>query len=303
LCTTTPAEEQDRVFLVCYDADSRPAFDSLRHFADAITRHPDVDVFHQSSRFHLRSGAASHGGCATVAGAVADAGALRANRFVLAYEIPRLRNRSPEATSLRRRLHAGVYTHVTGHGLCLRLPLLIRLPLPARSPLEDMHYSFLLGSRAETLVPISSLDAAEVPASLSSQLEQAARWFAGPGRFARYLRDPRTEHGPHAWLQALSAAAICLDWLSCAVLPVALVPLVRRASPAARAAAGAFTAVYTAQLVTTDYFLNPLARPPERLRRLLGYPAACELFGIGGLLGAVRLLRGDGGAGKTERSP
>jgi hypothetical protein len=36
---------------------------------------------------------------------------------------------------------------VTGHGLCVRLSLLERLPFPARSPLEDMHYSFTLCSQ------------------------------------------------------------------------------------------------------------------------------------------------------------
>ena len=52
----------------------------------------------------------------------------------------------------------GVYAHVTGHGLCVRLSLLEQLPFPARSPLEDMHYSFILGSRGLPMVPVPSLD-------------------------------------------------------------------------------------------------------------------------------------------------
>ncbi len=76
--------------------------------------------------------------------AVCGAGALRANRFVLGYEIPRLLNRSAQVSAVRRALCSGVYAHVTGHGLCVRLSLLQKLPFPARSPLEDMHYSFIL---------------------------------------------------------------------------------------------------------------------------------------------------------------
>ncbi|HUZ26193.1 MAG TPA: hypothetical protein VMV07_20760 [Streptosporangiaceae bacterium] len=41
---------------------------------------------------------------------------------------------------MKRALCSGVDAHVTGHGLCVRLSLLEKLPFPARSPLEDMHY-------------------------------------------------------------------------------------------------------------------------------------------------------------------
>jgi Glycosyl transferase family group 2 len=69
---------------------------------------------------------------------------------------------------------------VTGHGLCVRLSLLLRLPFPHRSPLEDMHYSFRLGSHGLAMVPVASLDRAEVPGSVRAQVGQAARWFFGP---------------------------------------------------------------------------------------------------------------------------
>jgi hypothetical protein len=131
----------ENVFLLIYDVDSRPPMDTLQRFRRAMDRHPESRVFHQSSRFELRSPDA--GSVPTLATAVCDSGALRANRFVLAYEIPRLLRRS--RNSGNSFFSAWEYAHVTGHGLCIRLPLLKELPFPQRTPIEDMHYSFLLG--------------------------------------------------------------------------------------------------------------------------------------------------------------
>jgi hypothetical protein len=194
-----------QAFLACYDADSRPPLDSLARFTRAIEGHPGADVFHQSSRFESRQQPAA-GPLRRLRAAVCDAGALRANRFVLGFELPRLLNRSGQVSALKRALWSGVYAHVTSHGLCVRLSLLDRLPFPARSPLEDMHYSFILGSRGLPMVPVPSLDSAEVPGSVTAQVQQAARWFFGPARFARYLKDPAARAGWPATVMAASAA-------------------------------------------------------------------------------------------------
>ena len=73
-----------QAFLACYDADSRPPLDSLDRFTRAIVDHPRSDVFHQSSRFESRQRPAA-GPLRRVRAAVCDAGALRANRFVLGF--------------------------------------------------------------------------------------------------------------------------------------------------------------------------------------------------------------------------
>lgn len=294
-----------QAFLVCYDADSRPLLNSLTCFEAAIAQYPNVDVFHQSSRFELRQDdtASAAASARWLYQVVADAGALRANRFVLAYEIPRLLNRSPAVSWMKRQLCSYVYTHVTGHGLCVRLSLLQALPFPPRSPLEDMHYSFLLGSRNLPLQPVPSLDTAEVPSSLRVQVEQASRWFYGPGRFHRYIRDPATAAGWRARILAASAFAICIEWLSCAILPMALgVALVLwPAHSPLWALTAAFVTIYVCQVVAADRILGAVSTPAQRLARLASYPINCALFGIGGLIGAIRLLRGASGAGKTER--
>jgi Glycosyl transferase family group 2 len=292
-----------QAFLVCYDADSRPPQESLACFARAITENPDADVFHQSSRFEARAPRPDGGGLLTwLCLTVCDAGALRANRFVLGFEIPRLINRSPRVSAIKRAACSGVYAHVTGHGLCVRLSLLERLPFPARSPLEDMHYSFILGSRNLPMMAVPSLDSAEVPDSVTAQLQQAARWFFGPARFARYLKDPATLRGWRARAMAASAFGSAAEWLACAVTPALLAILVAVGSRPVRSAAGTCIAICCTQLVVTEVWLGAPARVCARLARVIAFPLACTVHGVGGIVGAARLIAGGSGTGKTERS-
>jgi hypothetical protein len=288
----------DGVFLVCYDADSRPPADSLTRFAQAIVAHPEVDVFHQSSRFELRR-RGSHLGRWTAA--VCDGGALRANRFVLGFELPRLLNRTGSAGRWKRRVGSYVYAHVTGHGLCIRLSALRQVPLPARSPLEDMHYSFILCSRNAPMIPISSLDRAEVPDTPARHVQQAARWFFGPARALRYLRDPATRRGLRAWLLAASALGSAAEWIGCALVPPLLLVAAWYTYPLGLGLAVAVVGVYAAQLLLTETCLGGRDRLPRRIVRVLTCPIETLLHGIGGILGAINLTRGGTGIGKTER--
>lgn len=293
-----------QAFLVCYDADSRPPRDSLARFADAIAANPGTDVFHQSSRFELRPDQRMPSNpLAMLRAAICDAGALRANRFVLGFEIPRLLNGSDQVSAVKRAMCSGVYAHVTGHGLCIRLSLLEKLPFPARSPLEDMHYSFVLGSRGFAMMPVPSLDSAEVPGRVTAQLYQAARWFFGPARFARYLRDPATTQGRRANLMAASACGSAAEWIGCAVVPGLICVLIAGGTPPARIAASAYAAVCATQALLTEAWLGAPGPPGARAARMAAFPLACTVHGAGGLLGWMRLLSGDSGTGKTERGP
>lgn len=291
-----------RAFLLCYDADSRPPPDSLACFTRAITENPDADVFHQSSRFESRPAPrAGRGLTALLSLAVCDAGALRANRFVLGFEIPRLLNHSPKASAIKRAMCSGVYAHVTGHGLCVRLSLMERLPFPARSPLEDMHYSFILGSRGMPMVAVPSLDSAEVPVTVAAQLEQAARWFFGPARLTRYLKDPATQRGWRATTMAASAFGSAAEWAGCAITPAFVLALLAGGKGPVRAAAAACAAACCTQVILTEAWLGSPDRLWARLARVTAFPVACTVHGIGGIAGAARLLAGGSGAGKTER--
>lgn len=293
----TPPSE---AFVVCYDADSRPPLDSLACFTAAIRRNPRADIFHQSSRFELRPGSRPR---PRLSSAICDAGALRANRFVLGFEVPRLVNRSAQAGALKRALCAGVYAHVTGHGLCTRLSLLQELPLPARSPLEDMYYSFILCSRGLPMIPIPSLDAAEVPGTVTAQFQQAARWFSGPARSARYLRDPATQRDWRARTMAASAFGSAAEWAGCAIVPPLIAVLVALGGGSVRKMAACFGVVCAVQVVLAEASLGAPGRFGVRLTRVACFPLACVVHGAGGITGAVRLISGGSGAGKTERGP
>ena len=297
-CATTLLGDvaAEEAFVVVYDADSRPPVHSLAAFERAIGAHPDVSVFHQSSAFELRSDVGWRLGRW-----VCDGGALRANRFVTGFEIPRLRNRTGAVSSIKRRACSFVYAHVTGHGLCVRLSLLHEMPLPAGSPLEDMHLSFRLGTRNVPIVAVSSLDVAEVPDHPVEQVRQAARWFFGPGRALRYLRDPAIQSGRRAWVLAASALGSAVEWLACAVFPTFTVLAVALGAGALQTAAVAIATLYVAQLTITEATIGAPDPVGRRLARVVACPVATTLFGIGGLVGAVHLLRGGTGIGKTER--
>ena len=195
-----PAE---RAFLVCYDADSRPPLDSLDRLEQAIATSGAASVFHQSARFELRTASTGQrrGVWSWLSRGVGEGAALRANRFVSGFEIPRLLNRSTAAGRLKRRLCSGVYAHVTGHGLCVRLSLLLDLPFPTRSPLEDMQYSFYLGSRNLAMVPVASLDCARYPArSAPRSIRPPGGSSAPPDPFATCATRPPNPAGePPPW--------------------------------------------------------------------------------------------------------
>lgn len=196
---------------------------------------------------------------------------------------------------------SGVYAHVTGHGLCVRLSLLERLPFPARSPLEDMHYSFILCSRGLPMVPVPSLDSAEVPATVTAQVQQAARWFFGPARFARYLKDPAVRTGWQSTVMAASAAGSAAEWAGCVVVPALVCVLIAAGTPPVRVTAGCYAAVCAVQVALTEAWLGAPGPPGTGLTRVAAFPLALGVHGTGGILGWARLLGGASGAGKTER--
>jgi len=164
-----------------------------------------------------------------------------------------------------------------------------------------MHYSFYLGSRDLPMVAVPSLDRAEVPDTPTAQILQAARWFFGPARALRYLRDPATRRGPRAAIQAASALGSAGEWLGCAFIPPLTLVVAWHADGLVRAVALAAIAVYLAQLVLTDAGLGAPTTALRRFIRVLACPLATMLFGIGGFIGTVRLVKGGSGIGKTER--
>jgi hypothetical protein len=289
----TPPRELGACLVVVYDADSRPPPDSLDRFARAAQRWPLVGVFHQSARFEVRARPRS-----PLAAALAGAEALRANRFVLAYELPRLLSRSPGAGRVRREAAGVTYGHVAGHGLALRLDAALERPLPSRTPMEDMAYSFDLAVDRVPLVPIDSLDRSEVSASPADCFRQHERWFSGPGRALRY-RAAHGRGGMRRELVTVSALLISLEWLSCALALPFLLRLARR-GPGNRAAR-VFLVIYAAELAATEMTLDDERTPAERLRAVAAFPAANMLFGLAAWSSVAGRLLGRALTEKTER--
>jgi len=208
-----------QAFLACYDADSRPPLDSLARFTRAIADHPGADVFHQSSRFESRLRPAAGPLRRVGAGGSAMPGAARQPVRCSASSFPG--SSTAPARSAPPNVHCAraCTRHVTGHGLCARLSLLEKLPFPARSPLEDMHYSFILCSRALPMVPVPAWIPLRLPGAMTAQVQQAARWFFGPAQFARYLKDPAVRPGWRATMMAASAFGVSGRMGRCAIGP------------------------------------------------------------------------------------
>lgn len=126
-----------QAFLVCYDADSRPPLDSPARFGRAIAGHPGADVFHQSSRFESRQRPTA-GPLRRIRAAVCDAGALRANRFVLGFELPRLLYRSDRASAIKRALCSGRGRATMGHIRTYCDPVMFSVPGMSAGCVESM---------------------------------------------------------------------------------------------------------------------------------------------------------------------
>ncbi|RQQ44464.1 glycosyltransferase [Burkholderia stagnalis] len=280
-------------FGLIYDADSRPRPDTLEAFNAAIDRHPDANIFHQSSIFQVRRGSRSMTDFSTL---LAGAGALRANRFVFAHELRKLLNR------VKGRSHAyRIYTHVTGHGLCARLSFLLHHPFPARTPIEDMEFSFELCVRGELMIPVKSLDNAEVPLNPKEEFRQLSRWYAGPGRFLSYFRRYRHQSPLGAFQLSASAALISLEWLSCAfVTPFIIWALLACDSAAVKSLVATYCGIVLMQLLTVRFFLNKM-EVETSFAQIAFYPISCMLFGLAGILGALRIAANTVDNGKTER--
>lgn len=288
------ADGDDDWLVVVYDADSRPPHESLRAFARAATAYPAVNVFHQSALFEVRAPDLSRW-----ERALAHAGALRANRFVMAYELPRLRSRSPDAGRLRRRIARLTYGHVSGHGLGVRVGFLRERPMPSRTLMEDMHYSFELAVDAIPVVALASLDRSEVPGSWRQQFRQAERWFAGPGRAVAYARERRAGGAGAGWAVTTSAVLISMEWLSCAFALPILVGGVRRRG-CDRALCATFVALYGVELLLAARASRG-EQARDQIGGLLAFPLVNTGFGLAAWSALAGRMLARAASEKTER--
>ena len=76
-----------------------------------------------------------------------------------------------------------------------------------------------------------------MPGTVTAQVQQAARWFFGPARFARYLKDPAVRPGWRATMMAASAFGSAAEWVGCAIVPALVCVLIAAGSPPVRVTA------------------------------------------------------------------
>lgn len=296
-------KDRDNTFAIIYDADSRPPKDSLDHFKGAISTFPDADIFHQSSRFELRL----PGSCPRTIGqrlryGMSKAGTLRANRFVLSYELPRLLAQKHKGQGLLNFVRSCVYWHVTGHGLCIRLSFLDSLRFPPGSPLEDMHYSFILAGRNERVIPLDSLDCVEVPANLKNEFNQLSRWFYGPSRFLMYRKDKNIPAGVRKELLSVHAFIISLEWLLSIFVLGLIIYGIFWGEQKSKYLSASLSCLYFIQLWIVDNVMERQGTLKQRLSRIMFYPFSKVLFSLAGWYGLLKMVLGDRGIGKTERA-
>jgi len=208
----------EQTFVAIYDADSRPHESTLKYFAQSLRLQPNIRAFQQSALFVFRG--ESGGGWFNRF--LLRGSAVRATRFVLAFEIPRLLNKLAfynRSSLLRRLVGMWTYAHCVGHGLFVRLDLVHTVRFPPRAILEDMFYGFILNDLREPVVPLPVLDVAEVPTSISQLFYQMARWFWGPGltvSYYWYVRERYTQKNSPKLIRVLPAVAgvmYAMSWL------------------------------------------------------------------------------------------
>jgi hypothetical protein len=282
LADLVPRGGHGRQLVVIYDADSRPTPTSLREFAATAALEPSTSVFHQSAVFRPRARVAPR-----LTRALAEGAALRANRYVVSYEIPRLLSRSSSAGALQSRAARWTFGHVTGHGLGLRLNWLLARPLPSRTPMEDLVYSFGLAVDRVPVRALRSLDCSDVPVSPAEQHRQSERWFRGPASVLSPCRTAGHSDEPCTAVK-VSALLICLEWLSCAVAPPILLWAARAPEPTMRRLARAFMLLVLAEAASAEIILAPRRPLAGRIAAVAMFVPASVAFGAAGWTSLVK---------------
>lgn len=183
-------------FIALYDADSRPHIETFNELCRLVMHYPENNVFQQSSIFYKNFNQIGDEND-YLAGSFLQAQALRATRFVFAYELPRIVNQLAyynRKHSWRSVVGSFTYAHCVGHGLFLRASFAQSIPFPPNVVLEDMFYGFILNYLREPIIPVPVLTNCEIPSSIKQMFIQNSRWFLGPSRCLLYLQYAREKY-------------------------------------------------------------------------------------------------------------
>lgn len=145
-------------YIAIFDADSRPSVDGIRY----VMRDPEPALVYQMFSSY----------CADGQPLLARANALFQTRWTLAYELPTiLKNYSAGKICL--------LAYCVGHGLIIESTYAKKNPFPTYSLTEDLAFGYRLSFANVLIKPVPYFDTCTVPYSLSDNIQQSARWFAG----------------------------------------------------------------------------------------------------------------------------
>lgn len=169
-------------FLAIYDADSVPNIDTFKVFSKVLHNHMESNVFQQSSTFFKNLNNADKKSWFSKYFLVATA--INQTKFTLAHEIPQFQRR------LRNKyfLDKITYAHCVGHGLFIRHSFAEKIKFPDHYYPEDLFYGYILNSIGEPIVPIPTLDDAEVHETIQKDFQQKALWFMGSFKVEQYRK-------------------------------------------------------------------------------------------------------------------
>ncbi|GAA2832522.1 glycosyltransferase [Crossiella cryophila] len=167
-------ERAGRTYLVCYNADTTAAADTVQALGDTLTA-TGLPPVAQLMCVSLRNLDRLRGRWAWyLAGA-----AYYQTRWALGFEFDMYRRNS------RR---GGAY-YLRGHGLTVRLDLLSRLDgLSSRTALEDLLLGFRLSLRAIPVQVVPVVENTDTPTTVRELLAQKSNWFSGMWDVLRYRR-------------------------------------------------------------------------------------------------------------------
>jgi len=216
-CERIAAENKpDECFILIYNADSEVQPNILDEFRLKIEQGEKVIM--QSALFLSNYNSFEKGFRQSILRSVG----LVQSRWTLAHEIPRI----------RRQYNQGVLSnlesaHVVGHGACIRLDTLQKAGgYPTEFLNEDLPLGYFLALAGEKVCPLSILENAESPTSISSVITQYTTWFFGVAGYysyykhaVRYLSLPKHKACLWAGINALKA----LLWLLTLVVWIILI--------------------------------------------------------------------------------
>src|SRR3989344_1148737 len=166
----------DRSFIILYNADSRPHPDTFKNFFQLLNKYPAAAVFQQSGLYlkkfeHLQDFFKTQ--------------ALWQTRWSFAHEIPRLTRNS---LSNFKFIKTYANANCVGHGLFIRLRELKSIGLFSEKTMnEDTFLAYLLRSKGISIYPLSRLELADSPATLKSLWRQKYVWYWGPLQYLAYF--------------------------------------------------------------------------------------------------------------------